>query len=73
MIIFDREFNGEWAMQKAKQNVEKYYSVVGVLEEMDVTLKVLEKYIPRFFTGASQVYYGKYFLLLCYICKCQNI
>lgn len=46
-------------MQKAKRNVEKHYSVVGVLEEMDVTLKVLENYIPRFFTGASQVYYGK--------------
>lgn len=60
-------------MQKAKQNVEKHYSVVGVLEEMDVTLKVLEKYIPRFFTGASKVYYGKCFPLLCYLHKCLNI
>jgi len=51
------EFNGEWAMQRAKKNVEKHYSVVGVLEEMDVTLKVLENYIPKFFTGATQVYY----------------
>lgn len=47
-------------MQNAKRNVEKYYSVIGVLEEMDITLKVLENYIPRFFTGANQVYYGKY-------------
>ncbi|ODM97953.1 Heparan sulfate 2-O-sulfotransferase pipe [Orchesella cincta] len=51
------EFNGEWAMQKAKRNVEKHYAVVGVLEEMDITLKVLENYIPRFFAGASHVYH----------------
>lgn len=45
-------------MQRAKQNVEQHYAVVGVLEEMDVTLQVYEKYIPRFFTGATKVYYG---------------
>ncbi|KAF0296222.1 Heparan sulfate 2-O-sulfotransferase pipe [Amphibalanus amphitrite] len=49
-------FNSEVAMQKAKRNVEKYYAVVGVLEEMNKTLTVLEHYIPRFFAGASDIY-----------------
>ena len=53
------EFNGEWAMQQAKQHVEQHYAVVGVLEEMDITLQVLENYIPKFFKGATKVYYGK--------------
>ncbi|CAG7835447.1 unnamed protein product [Allacma fusca] len=51
------EFNGEWAVQQAKRHVEENYAVVGVLEEMDITLQVLEGYIPRFFKGAPQVYY----------------
>ena len=46
-------------MQRAKRNVEEHYSVVGILEEMDVTLQVFEKYVPRFFNGATKVYYGK--------------
>ena len=47
-------------MQRAKRNVEQHYAVVGILEEMDVTLQVLEKYVPKFFGGASKVYYGKF-------------
>ena len=47
-------------MQKAKRNVEKYYAVVGVLEEMNKTLTVLEHYIPRFFAGASDIYQGRW-------------
>ena len=35
-------------------NVEKYYSVVGVLEEMEKSLKVFEKFAPRFFAGAEE-------------------
>ncbi|XP_037075920.1 heparan sulfate 2-O-sulfotransferase pipe-like [Pollicipes pollicipes] len=50
-------FNSEVAMQKAKRNVEKYYAVVGVLEEMNKTLAVLEHYIPRFFAGAAEIYH----------------
>lgn len=33
------------------QNVEKHFAVVGVLEEMDMSLRVLETYIPKFFAG----------------------
>ena len=46
------EFEGEAALAMAKNNVEKYYAVVGVLEEMDKSLEVLENYVPRFFKDA---------------------
>jgi len=46
-------------MQKAKENVEKHYAVVGILEEINMTLTVLEHYIPRFFKGAKKLYWGE--------------
>ena len=42
-----------------EENVEKHYAVVGVLEDLNKTLTVLEHYIPRFFKGAKDVYYSK--------------
>ena len=55
-----RGFNTEVALRKAKENVEKHYAVVGVLEDLNKTLTVLEHYIPRFFKGAKDVYYSKF-------------
>lgn len=52
-------FNTEVAMRKAMENVEKHYAVVGVLEDLNKTLTVLEHYIPRFFKGAKDVYYNQ--------------
>jgi len=52
-------FNTEVALRKAKENVEKHYAVVGVLEDLNKTLTVLEHYIPRFFKGAKDVYYNQ--------------
>lgn len=52
-------FNSEGALERAKRSVEKHYAVVGVLEDFNVTLTVFEHYIPKFFKGASNVYYGK--------------
>ena len=46
-----------WALQRAKFIVEYEYSVVGILNQMNETLQVLENYVPRFFAGASQLYY----------------
>ena len=46
-------------MRKAMENVEKHYAVVGVLEDLNKTLTVLEHYIPRVFKGAKDVYYSK--------------
>ncbi|XP_053606260.1 heparan sulfate 2-O-sulfotransferase pipe [Plodia interpunctella] len=50
-------FNTEEALQRAKRVVEQDYAVVGVLEDMNATLLALEKYIPRFFRGATQLYW----------------
>ena len=61
-IIFFSGFNTEIALRKAKENVEKHYAVVGVLEELNKTLTVLEHYVPRFFKGAKDIYYSKFSL-----------
>lgn len=47
-------------MRRAMHNVEKNYAVVGILEDLNKTLTVLEHYVPRFFKGASSVYWSKY-------------
>ncbi|XP_053638215.2 heparan sulfate 2-O-sulfotransferase pipe [Cherax quadricarinatus] len=52
-------FNTEYALQKAKENVEKHYAVVGVLEDLNITLTVLEHYIPKFFRGAKHLYWNE--------------
>ncbi|KAG1649449.1 Heparan sulfate 2-O-sulfotransferase 1 [Nymphon striatum] len=46
----------KWALNMAKYNIENHYAVVGVLEHMDKTLSVLEKYLPAFFSGVSEIY-----------------
>ncbi|XP_076309271.1 heparan sulfate 2-O-sulfotransferase hst-2-like isoform X3 [Tachypleus tridentatus] len=48
--------NNNAALQRAKMNVQRYYTVVGVLEEMNKTLEVLEGYIPHFFKGIFSLY-----------------
>ncbi|XP_015435733.1 PREDICTED: heparan sulfate 2-O-sulfotransferase pipe [Dufourea novaeangliae] len=52
-------FNTAGALERAKLAVEKHYAVVGVLEDVNTTLTVLENYIPRFFQGATDVYYDE--------------
>ena len=49
-------FGNADALKLAKSNVEKYYAVVGVLESMEETLRVLEQFVPDFFDGAVKVY-----------------
>jgi len=51
-----KPFNSIGAINQAKLAVEHEYSVVGVLEDVEITLAVLEKYIPQFFTGATEIY-----------------
>lgn len=40
----------------AKEHVERDYAVVGSWEDTNITLTVLERYIPRFFRGAKLMY-----------------
>lgn len=37
--------------------------MVGVLEDLNTTLSVLEKYVPKFFSGAPSVYFNEVNLL----------
>ena len=60
-------------MRKAMENVEKHYAVVGVLEDLNKTLTVLEHYIPRFFKGAKDVYYSKCVNLAENICNTFSV
>ena len=48
---FCAEFNSERAFLQAKENVERHYSVVGVIEETNKTLEVLEAEMPDIFKG----------------------
>lgn len=44
----------EWAIAQAKHNLVSKYMIVGVTEELDSFVEVLEELIPRFFSGAMQ-------------------
>ena len=56
---FCREVGSREALARAKRNVEQAYPVVGVLEQLDTSLEVLEARLPDFFHGARNLYYGK--------------
>ncbi|XP_041461758.1 uronyl 2-sulfotransferase-like, partial [Lytechinus variegatus] len=43
---------GEWALKRAIENVKKHYVAVGILEELQDSLQVLEKVLPNMFKGA---------------------
>jgi heparan sulfate 2-O-sulfotransferase HS2ST1 len=46
----------EWALQMAKWNLANQYFVVGLTEEMEEFVAVLEAALPRYFTGALDLY-----------------
>ena len=50
------EYNNRRAINAAKANIEKHYSVVGVLEMMEDSIKVFEASLPQFFKGAMNAY-----------------
>ncbi|XP_042868859.1 heparan sulfate 2-O-sulfotransferase pipe-like [Penaeus japonicus] len=50
-----------WALQKAKFNAEYEYSVVGLVEHWNMTLAVLEHFLPSFFQGVQQRYWDAEF------------
>lgn len=57
ILIFIRCLNNVWALKQAQRTVEKYYATLGVLDELNATLEVLEHELPYFFKGASKLYY----------------
>jgi heparan sulfate 2-O-sulfotransferase HS2ST1 len=44
---FFREAGSEWALNQAKRNLVNEYFLVGVTEEMEEFIDLLEKSIPR--------------------------
>ena len=54
---FCTEVGSKKALARAKANVEEAYPVVGVLEQLDATLTVLEARLPQFFRGAPDLYF----------------
>lgn len=46
----------KWALQRAMYNVQNNFLVVGILEEFDLTLRILETVLPTFFAGAMELY-----------------
>ena len=49
-----RRFNSSEALKRAKANVEKSYPVVGITENMTMTLTVAEFVMPQYFKGARK-------------------
>ena len=50
------KFESEIALKIAKNNVEKYFAVVGIIERYEETLKLFEYYVPAFFKNARNVW-----------------
>lgn len=46
-----------WALRTATENVRRHFAVVGVLEDMNATLTLLERRLPAFFRGALDLYH----------------
>ena len=60
-MVFSSHSNaGESSLQRAKSNTEKYYSVVGMLEDFTNFFKMLEYIFPQYFAGAINYYNSKY-------------
>ena len=49
-------FNSEIVLNKAKTIVEEKYSVIGILEDLESTFKVLENYVPKFFRNSTKIF-----------------
>ncbi|CAH1105871.1 unnamed protein product [Psylliodes chrysocephalus] len=46
----------KWALTEAKKNLVNNYFLVGVTEELEDFVQILEKSLPRFFKGATEYF-----------------
>lgn len=60
---------GVWALERAKQNVLENYLLVGILEELEDVLLLLERLLPHYFSGVLNIYKspGTYHLSSCHV------
>lgn len=47
---------GVWALERAKQNVLENFLLVGILEELEDVLLLLERLLPHYFTDVLTIY-----------------
>lgn len=51
-----RNAGSKWALEQAKYNLVNEYLLVGVTEELEDFIMILEAALPRFFKGATELY-----------------
>lgn len=51
-----RNVGSRWALEQAKYNLVNEYLLVGVTEELEDFIMMLEAALPRFFRGATELY-----------------
>lgn len=51
-----RQPGSRWALEQAKSNLANKYLLVGVTEELGDFIAMMEVIMPRFFTGAMEMY-----------------
>lgn len=51
-----RNAGSRWALEQAKYNLVNEYLLVGVTEELEDFVLILEAALPRFFKGATELY-----------------
>ena len=44
------------ALQRAKYNVESYYSVVGIMQDLKRTVELFQSYLPLFFENVMEIF-----------------
>uniref|UniRef100_A0A8C0FKG3 Uronyl 2-sulfotransferase n=2 Tax=Strigidae TaxID=30459 RepID=A0A8C0FKG3_BUBBB len=47
---------GEWALERAKLNVNENFLLVGILEELEDVLLLLERFLPHYFKDVLSIY-----------------
>ena len=50
--------NNKKAYEKAKKTVREAYSVVGLMEDVKSSLRLMEKLMPKFVTNITKLYDG---------------
>ena len=43
-------------MDRAKQNIKNHFAFVGILEELDTSLHVMEILLPRYYKNARKIF-----------------
>lgn len=54
--FFCRIVGSQWALEQAKYNLVNEYLLVGVTEELEDFVMMLEAALPQFFRGATELY-----------------